>query len=223
MKGSMAIVPMKARSERVKDKNIREVAGVPLFYHILRTLMKCRNVSEIYVDTDSDQIKEYIQRDFKDIGIIDRPAYLAEPNVPMNDVIAYDLSQIKGDFFLQTHATNPLLKSETIDQAIDCFRSQEEHDSLFSVTKMQKRFYDSQGDPINHDVKVLLDTQNLEPIYEENSCIYIFTRRSFEQHNNRIGENPMMYEIDKAEAIDIDDEFEFLLVKSLMESKTITG
>lgn len=195
---------------------------MPLFFHIIMTLMKCHNITEIFVDTDSSKVKKYLHGDFKNINIIDRPAYLAEPNVPMNDVIAHDLSQIKGDFFLQTHATNPLLKSETIDKAIELFMSQKEHDSLFSVTKMLKRYYDSYGNPINHDIKVLVDTQNLEPIYEENSCLYVFTRQSFEQHNNRIGSNPMMYEIDKAEAIDIDDEFEFLVVKSIIESKIIT-
>lgn len=223
MKGLAALVPMKARSERVKDKNIREVGGVPLFYHILRALQRCRNIEAIYVDTDGDYIKQLIRQDFPAVHIIDRPAELAAPNVSMNEIIAYDLTQIEGDLFLQTHATNPLLKSETIDRAIETFVSQKEHDSLFSVTKNLKRYYDQSGKPINHDVKILIDTQDLEPVYEENSCLYIFSRQSFQRHHNRLGDLPLMYEVDKSEAVDIDDEFEFLVVKSIMETPSFSG
>lgn len=209
----VALVPMKAHSMRVKDKNIREVGGVPLFFHILKTLGECRTISNIYVDTDSSYIKERIYKDFKNVQIIDRLPHLAGSSVPMNDVITYDLSLIKGKYFLQTHATNPLLKSETIDNAIKFFLSQQTHDSLFSVTRILKRFYDVKGRPINHDPQILLNTQDLTPVYEENSCIYIFTRESFGKNKNRVGSTPCMYEIDKKEAIDIDDEFDFEMVK----------
>lgn len=214
-----ALVPMKAHSIRVKNKNIKELAGRPLFYHILKTLEKCRSVSGIYVNTDSKLIKDYISRDFKNVNVIDRPKYLIGDDIPMNSIIEYDLSQIEGDYFLQTHSTNPLLKSNTIDRAIEFFLSHPEHDSLFSVTRMQKRFYDSECKPVNHDPKILLNTQNLEPLFEENSCIYLFTRKSFKLANSRIGKKPCMFEIGKEEAIDIDDESDFELVRKLMTGK----
>jgi CMP-N-acetylneuraminic acid synthetase len=94
--------------------------------------------------------------------------------------------------------------------------SNEECDSLFSVTKLFKRFYDPDGNPINHDPKKLINTQELSPLFEENSCMYLFTRKSFEVNRNRIGEKPYMFEIDKIEAIDIDDEFDFELVKNII-------
>jgi len=214
-----ALVPMKAHSVRVKNKNIRKLAGQPLFYYILKTLRKCRHVSEIYVNTDSDLIKKYVRRDFENVKIIDRPEHLRGDSVPMNRIIEYDLTQIEGNYFLQTHSTNPLLKSKTIEKAMEFFLSHREYDSLFSVTRMQKRFYDSGGKPVNHDPRVLLNTQELEPLFEENSCIYLFTRKSFEAENTRIGRKPCMFEIDREESMDIDDEFDFKLAEHIMHMR----
>lgn len=213
----IALVPMKAHSVRVKNKNIREIAGQPLFYYILKTLMQCKYVSKIYVDTDGDVIKDCIKRDFKNVHVIDRPTHLIGSDIPMNNVIEYDLSQIKGERVLLTHATNPLLKAETIDKAIEFFDSHPEFDSLFSVTKIQKRYYDKNCKPINHSLDVLLNTQDLEPLYEENSCVFLFTKKSFTLRRHRIGKKPCMFEISKEEAIDIDDEFDFELAKNIMK------
>jgi len=212
----IALVPMKAHSERVKNKNIRDMCGKPLFYYIIETLHNCNNMGKIVVDTDSAIIKEKLRADFKDVVILDRPEKLRGGHIPMNSIIAYDLQHIKGNYFLQTHCTNPLLTPQTIDKAIELFLSLHNYDSLFSVNRIQRRCYDSKGNPINHDLKIMQRTQDLTPIYEENSCIFLFTRKSFEIGNNRIGKNPYMFEVDKEESMDIDDEFDFELVKCIM-------
>lgn len=211
----IALVPMKAHSTRVKNKNIKSMVGHPLFYYILETLERCNYISEIYINTDSDKIKDLLHKDFRHVNIISRPKHLIGNSVPMNDIINYDLSQIDGEYFLQTHSTNPLLSHSTIEKAIKFFLSHKEYDSLFSVTKLLKRFYDSNGNPITHDPNKLINTQDLPPLFEENSCIYLFTRKSFKS-NNRIGKNPHMFEIDRMESIDIDDEFDFRLVENIM-------
>jgi len=216
MSGVVALVPMKARSVRVKNKNCREIAGKPLFYYILSILQQSSKIAGIFVDTDSKFIKERILSDFNGVHVIDRPKELAGSNVPMNEVIKYDLSQVQGNLFLQTHTTNPMLKSSTVDRAIEYLLSSNNYDSLFSVTKVFKRFYDSQGNPINHDKKILLNTQDLNPLFEENSCIYLFTRKAFEISDNRIGNSPCMFEIDKDEAMDIDDEIDFNMADKIL-------
>ncbi|MDY6866067.1 MAG: acylneuraminate cytidylyltransferase family protein, partial [Halobacteriota archaeon] len=148
----IALVPMKAHSERVKNKNIRDLAGSPLYHYILNTLQKCNSISHIYVNTDSDIIKEGIHRDFKNVNVIDRPKHLRGDSISMNEIIGYDLSEVKGDYFLQTHSTNPLLKAGTIESAIDFFLTHSDYDSLFTVTRQLKRYYDLEGNPINHDM-----------------------------------------------------------------------
>ena len=206
---------MKEHSERVANKNIRDFCGKPLYHYILKSLEACPYVSQIYIDTDSQFIANDAPKHF-DVQIIERPMELRSDFTPMNEIILYDLSVIEGDYFLQTHSTNPLLRTETITRAIETFlHSLPKYDSLFSVTRLQTRLWDAQGRPINHDPNVLLRTQDLPPIYEENSNLYIFTRANLETRRNRLGERPMMFEIDALEAYDIDEELDFRIAEYL--------
>ena len=124
-----------------------------------------------------------------------------------------------ADLFVQTHSTNPLLKTESLDRAIRQmidFRKQGTYDSVFSVTKWQTRLYDKNGKPYNHDPQKLLRTQDLEPLFEENSNFYIFSKESFvNSGGKRIGINPCMYEINKIESSDIDEMEDFLISEAL--------
>jgi len=141
--------------------------------------------------------------------------------VSMNNIINYDLNHLDGEHFLQTHSTNPLLRAETIDKAIEkYFEGLENYDSLFSVTKVQTRFYDINAKPVNHNPNELLRTQDLEPMYEENSNFYIFSKDSFENANNkRIGLKPQIFEVNKLEAVDIDEPEDFKLAELLYMHK----
>ena len=122
---------------------------------------------------------------------------------------------VKSDYFIQTHVTNPLLKSETIEKAIKSFTSSVANDSLFSVTMHQTRFWNGDGNPVNHNPKNLIRTQDLSPAYEENSNIYIFSKELIEQTKNRIGSNPLMYEVPYEQALDIDCEIDFRIAEIL--------
>jgi CMP-N-acetylneuraminic acid synthetase len=127
---------------------------------------------------------------------------------------------VQADYYLQTHSTNPLLRAETISKAVQTFLADyPTHDSLFSVTRLQTRLYDQYGLALNHDPNILLQTQNLPPAYEENSCIYIFTRENLERRHNRLGEHPLMFEMDADEAWDIDEELDFAITDFLMQQR----
>jgi len=135
----------------------------------------------------------------------------------MNEILAYDTSQVQADFYLQTHSTNPLLKAETISRAIGSLVvNYPAYDSLFSVTRWQTRLWDQLGRAINHNPAILLQTQDLPPVYEENSCIYIFQRDTLLSRRNRLGERPLMFEIETAEAWDIDELLDFEITDFLM-------
>jgi len=220
MKKIIALVPMRHDSERVPGKNYRTLAGKPLYEHIIGVLSACHEISEIYVDTDSLPIIEGLRRDFPDVRIIERPEHLRAGETPMNDILLHDTSQINADFYLQTHSTNPLLQSQTISRAIQIFfEHYPSYDSLFSVTRLHTRLWDELGRPINHNSSVLLRTQDLPPIFEENSCLYIFTRQTLVDKRNRLGERPMMFEIEAAEAWDIDEELDFQLAEFLLHQR----
>jgi CMP-N-acetylneuraminic acid synthetase len=216
----VALVPMRHHSQRVPGKNFRPLAGKPLFHHILNTLSNCQEIDEIVVDTDSPVIMKGLEESFPHVTLLERPESLRGDTVSMNEILLYDTSQVSANLYLQTHSTNPLLRIETISKGLNTLISNfPGHDSLFSVTRMQTRFWDQKGKPVNHNPAILLQTQDLPPIYEENSCIYLFTRENLVQRNNRLGERPYMFEIDASEAWDIDEELDFKIVDLLMSSR----
>jgi CMP-N-acetylneuraminic acid synthetase len=210
----VALVPMRHDSERVKGKNYRSFAGRPLYHYIIETLLGCPLINAVIIDTDSSFIWEEAQKKFPDVKLLQRPEHLRSGSVPMNDVLLNAVSQIEADFYLQTHSTNPLLTSETISSAITSFlNSYPIYDSLFSVTRIKTRLWDGLTRAINHNPSILLRTQDLPPVYEENSSLYIFTRNILESRHNRIGERPLMQEINHLEALDIDDEHDFRIAE----------
>jgi CMP-N-acetylneuraminic acid synthetase len=215
-----ALVPMRHHSQRVPGKNYRPLAGKPLFQHILETLNAVPEIDTVIVDTDSEPVMEGVRRLHPDVKLIARPAHLRADDVPMNDILLHDTAQVQADFYLQTHSTNPLLKPETISRAIQLLiTNYPNYDSLFSVTRLQTRLYFQDGRAINHNPLELIQTQDLPPVYEENSCIYIFTRENLERKRHRIGNKPLMFEIPADEAWDIDEELDFEICDFFMRKR----
>jgi len=215
-----AFVPMRHHSQRVPGKNYRLLAGKPLYQHIIETLLAVKEIGQVVVDTDSEPVLEGLQQHFPQVTLLPRPEHLRADTIPMNDILLYDTSQVEADFYVQTHSTNPLLRPETVRRAISTFLADyPAHDSLFSVTRLQTRLYDQHGYPINHDPDILLQTQDLPPVFEENSCLYLFTRYNLMRRRNRLGERPMLFEIDADEAWDIDEELDFQITDFLMKQR----
>jgi CMP-N-acetylneuraminic acid synthetase len=215
-----AIVPMRHTSERVVGKNYRPLGGRPLFHHIVSTLLSVPQIDEVAIDTDSPLIAEDAQRAFPGVRIIDRPAHLRGANVPMNDILLHDVDILDADLYLQTHSTNPLLSSATITAALEAFSSaRDRFDSLFTVTPLHTRLWTPDGEAINHDPAVLLRTQDLPPVMEENSCLYVFDAAALRTRGNRIGTRPLLYPLSPQEAWDIDEEVDWTVVEALYAAR----
>jgi CMP-N-acetylneuraminic acid synthetase len=215
-----ALVPMRHHSQRVPQKNFRPLAGKPLYQHILDQLQQCPEITTIIVDTDSLVIMEGVQKNYPAITLLERPQNLRADDVPMNEILLYDTSQVQADLYLQTHSTNPLLKAATISSAVQTLVSRmPEFDSLFSATPLKTRLWDQLGRAINHNPNILLQTQDLPPVYEENSCIYIFSREILQQRRNRLGYRPYLFAMDAAESWDIDEELDFLVADVLLSHR----
>lgn len=216
----VALVPMRHHSQRVPGKNYRPLAGKPLFHHIIETLLAVPQINQIVVDTDSNEVMDGMKQHFPSVNIINRPESLRADDVPMNEILIHDTGLFPADFYMQTHSTNPLLKAESISKAIQLLLTNyPNYDSLFSVTRLQTRLYDKDGNAINHNPKELIQTQDLPPVYEENSCIYIFTRENLLAKRHRISDKPLLFAIDADEAWDIDEELDFAICDFLMKRK----
>jgi CMP-N-acetylneuraminic acid synthetase len=218
----VAFVPMRHMSERVPGKNYRPFAGDPLYHHIVRSLLRSGRIVEVVIDTDSPVIMADARANFPEVRLIERPEFLRGGDVPMNDILVHDVNSCPADFYLQTHSTNPLLRSATIARAVDAFlAAYPRKDSLFSVTRLQTRLWDNRNRPLNHDPERLLRTQDLAPVYEENSNLYIFTAQSLRRRGNRIGERPLLFEIGRDEAWDIDEELDFRIAEFLCRAAEV--
>ncbi len=209
-----AFIPIKEKSERVKNKNFRKIDEKPLFYFILNTLTTIKQITEIVIDHDTDKVRSEIEKYFDNLKFTKRGEHLLDPHESVNKIIEANLENFKNKFIFQTHVTNPLLTKETIESSLNKFLIHEE--SLFSVTKHQARFYNSEIDPLNHDLGQLLSTQHLEPWYEENSNFYIFSKEQFLKNKSRINQASKIHIVSKTESIDIDTEEDLELVVKLI-------
>jgi CMP-N-acetylneuraminic acid synthetase len=220
MPRTVAIVPMRHDSERVPGKNYRPLGGIPLYHHVVRTLCAVPAIDLIVIDTDSDFIFRDSGENFPGVLVLPRPEHLRDGAIAMNDVLLNTLSQLDADVVLQTHSTNPFLKPETVSAALSLFtQTGPECDSIFSVTRLQARLWDAEHRPINHDPAVLMRTQDLPPVFIENSCFFIFTPELLRQRGNRIGERPLMFEMSPLEAVDIDTEEDFSLAIAIASAE----
>jgi len=220
---TVAVVPMRHASERVVGKNYRPLAGVPLYHHVVRTLLSVVSIDEVVIDTDSEVILEDAARLFPGVRLLVRPEHLRDGETPMTDVLAHTLRSVDADVVVQTHATNPFLKPSTIEAALGLFaQAPRDFDSIFSVTRLQARLWGSDGQPINHDPAVLLRTQDLAPVFIENSSFFIFPSALLLQTGNRIGERPRMFEMSPIEAIDIDTEDDWALADAIASGAVVS-
>lgn len=223
------IIPIKHSSSRVPGKNYRDFNGKPLMKIVLDTIVQSKLLDTIVIDTNSDIVKD-ILKDYNDERIIiyDRPEHLCDGNTPTNVLLENVIQDLNLDheIILQTHVTNPLLTLETIEKCIAQFIEKEKdgYDSLFTVKQLQTRLYTMENETVNalnHNPNELLPTQDLEPLYEENSCLYIFKREILFQKHHRIGYKPFMYIMDNIESSDIDTEIDFILAETLHKELVI--
>ncbi len=206
----VALLPMKAHSERLPGKNFRVLGSKPLYAWMLDTLLAIEDIDTVVINTDAvaalgDDARLRQPR----VQVRARAAALCGDFVSMNLIIADDIAAVPADSYLMTHVTNPFLSVATIGAAVatyDAGLAAGDADSLFTVTRHQTRFYRADGSAINHDPANLIRTQDLEPWFEENSCMYLFSAASFARTQARIGDHPILFPIPKREAVDIDEQ-----------------
>ncbi len=225
----VALLPMKAHSSRVPGKNFRDFCGKPLFRWILDTLLEVDDIDQVIINTDArDILAENGLTDTDRVQIRNRKPEICGDDVSMNLVLADDVANVPADIYLMTHTTNPLMSADTIRRALVAFQEAREAgkaDSLFTVDKVQTRFYRADGSPVNHDPDNLIPTQDLEPWFEENSNLYLFTAESFAKTQARIGSKPMMFEGPFFESVDIDtpEDWDFAVVAARFQQEQAKG
>jgi CMP-N-acetylneuraminic acid synthetase len=210
---------MKANSQRVKGKNFRPLHGKPLFRWVLDGLLALPEIDLVVINTDARAIlAENGLTEGGRVMIRDRRPDLCGDTVSMNLILADDIAAVPAETYLMTHTTNPMLTEATLRAALAAYRAgvaAGTADSPFTVNRFQTRFYRADGSAVNHDPANLIQTQDLEPWFEENSNLYIFSGGSFAASNARIGQKPLLYPMSKVEAMDIDTPEDWALTEAV--------
>ncbi|MCB2050463.1 MAG: acylneuraminate cytidylyltransferase family protein, partial [Novosphingobium sp.] len=194
----------------------------PLYKWMLSTLIEMDEIDEVVINTDAQaELAEHGIDEFDRSGKLTlrrRPEEIRGDHVSMNFVIADDLANVSADVYLMTHTTNPLVSADTVRKALAVYReavAEGRADSLFTVNRLQTRFYREDGSAVNHDPDNLIRTQDLEPWFEENSNLYIFSAKSFSATGARIGRHPVLFETPKLESLDIDGPDDWTLAEAV--------
>tara|TARA_X000001036_G_scaffold124191_1_gene117725 strand:- start:21565 stop:22227 length:663 start_codon:yes stop_codon:yes gene_type:complete len=215
----VALVPIKKNSERVAKKNFKKIQGKPLYKYLLEKLSKC-NFDEVYVDSDSPEIKKYCKR--MNFNFIQRKSSLSKKNANGNDLLNYHAKIINADIYFQLFITSPLLKIESINKCIKILSSNKKIDSILT-SKSVNTWYWFKNKPINYDPKVLPRSQDALPLVYETTGLYGIKKSSLIKRKCRIGYKPYFFEVSDEECIDLDNykDFQYLdyYVKNFFKKK----
>jgi len=218
-------IPIKHESIRVPEKNFRKLGGEPLWMRCLRRFAEF----DLYVDTDSAALLQDIPREFPDVTVYQRPEELRGHGISVNKLIAEFVKRhCEGEEIVaQIHVTSPFLTPLTLRMA---WQHLEDHSvdgvqdirkgSVAGATINQSRFWFQNSllhcMPVNHNPMDLLPTQELTPLYEENSSYYMFHVDDFlAAHDNRLGTKPYFVGVQYPEYIDIDTEDDWSLCEAI--------
>lgn len=204
----VSFIPIKLNNQRLPGKNLMDLDGRPLCDYIFKTIAQVDAIAEKYVYCSDEQIKDYIP---EGLSFLKRNSYLDGFQVKGLEIIDYFVKDVDADIYVLTHVTQPFTKPESIKNALNKVLY-EGYDSAFSCTCIQDYCW-YKGKPFNYDMKDIVTTQNLEPIYMETGAFFIFRKEVFTKLHQRIGEKPYMAVIDRFETVDIDTEEDFELAK----------
>ena len=210
-----ATIPIKSNSTRVKNKNFRLLGDKPLYEYIIDHCIQAECFDDIYVDTDSQDIKDYcIQNKIK---WIERKPELTLDTANGNDVFHYDIDFIGHyDFYFQLYATAPFLKPETINACVDKLTHTTKYDSILTATEEYGWFW-HKDQPINYQPNILPRSQDATPVIKETTGLYGISKRSYDRYRCRVGATPYFYIIrDRKECIDLDTQEDFDIAASLL-------
>lgn len=202
-----AVIPVRAGSQRVKNKNIKPFAGSSLLEIKINQLKEIDLLDGIIVNTDSEEMLAVA--DSLGVTPFRRDPYYASSEVSANDLYRNVAETTKSDIIMFTHVTNPLLKTETIINIIKTYQNLQEGFDSVSTVSLVKEFLWQDGKAINYDVNNKPRSQDLPDIYSLNHAINILSRKTMYERRDLMGYKPYFYPLDKYEAIDIDNEIDF--------------
>lgn len=200
------IIPAKGTSERVVSKNLYRLNGKSLIYRVCEKALKCKLVSDVFVDTECDEIIDDVESLFESgLKLIQRPQHLATNEASGNDLVNFEKEFVKdSELFIHTYATSPLLTYKTIDKCIQKFIDKSDiYDSFFTARPIREYIWSDAG-PVNFDLTELPNSKDLTGFWKETHGMYGIKMNVLNRLSRRLGNKPLPIEISEKESLDID-------------------
>lgn len=222
MKKLVAVIPVRAGSQRVKNKNVRPFAGKSLLEHKL-DIVKQLPVEDIIVNTDSEEAIEIAKK--SGVSYHRREPYYASSECSNSEFHHYLAKVTNSENILIAQVTAPLIFKESYEKAIESFLSKD-CDSLMSV-KVLKEFIWYNGKPLNYTIEKMPNSQDLPEYIVPTFGLVIVKREAMIKARSYIGKNPYFHKVTQQEAIDIDTELDFefaeFMFKKLFPDQKVNG
>lgn len=208
----VAVVPMKLVNRRLPGKNtMRFTGGEPLCTYILKTLLNVKELDRICVYCSDEAIIDYLP---SGVDFVQRPESFDTDTSGMNEILKAFAEEVVADIYLMTHATAPFISPDSIRRGIEAV-AHEGYDSSFSAKKLQD-FLWKDGIPLNYNPNNIPRTQDLDPIFVETSGFYAYKREVIAS-GRRVGDLPLIVEVDEIEAMDIDEAEDFKIADAIFQ------
>lgn len=209
-----AVIPVRGGSTRIKNKNIKPFADSNLLEIKINQLKRIKDIAFIVVSSDSKEMLEIAKKN--DVIAKERPLkYCDEKSKSFNEVVSFIAeNHVMTDVVIWTPCVCPLIKDKSIINAINIFNYQQGYDSVCSVALIKEYIYGLKG-PVNFSIENHVKSQELPNWYRIVNGFFIAERNKMIEWQFLYGRKPYLFEIEKEEAIDIDDEYDFMVAEYL--------
>jgi len=209
----VAIMPAKGSSERIKNKNLAVLDGEHLFKRKLRQLLDCKEIDEVYLDTDSDELAALV--DDLPVKFLKRPSELASNQTDGHELFAYECAQVEADIYIQTLCTAPFVDAECIGRALRQLR-ESGADSLIAIRKEKQYTWGEDGP--HYGTGRIPNSVDLPPTYIEAMSLYM-VKRGDAPITRRFTERPTFFELSPEESLDVNWPADLQLAETVSAGK----
>jgi len=216
-------IPIKSKSTRVPNKNFRDLCGKPLSFWLLDELVeKCPKGWDIYIDSEDEKNFNFFMKYSKRIRFHKRHSWFASDAANGNHLInQFAINNPQYDIYVQAYVTAVTLTGETICNSIENFIGNlEEHDSMFlAIKECGWVWYDDFAVNYRPTVPNGLPRSQDATYFKETTGLYATTKENVFKNACRVGKKPLIYEIDRREAADIDTHEDFIAVEEILNRR----
>lgn len=216
----VALVPLRGGSKSIPYKNIKEMAGKPLCYWVLKAATGSKYIDEVWVSTEDKKIKEVVLSFGLGVKVIDRPPELARDESSTESVMLHFAKEVDFEVLNLIQATSPSTTSEDLDKAIEQFFA-EGDDSLLSGVLYKKFFWTPNGKPLNYDYLKRPRRQDFSGVVHENGAFYLTKKDILLKNQNRLGGKIGIFLLPEDKAVDIDEPADWPIAEEKLKSRQV--